>query len=489
MPVWNRRFRLFLAVHVVVWTLVPLFTHPNPPLDVLECAAWGQSPALGYFKHPPLPAWLTDAACRLGRALTGSGAWPVYLLSQGFMALTFLAVWRLARRLLAPPLALLAVVALELSPWYTLATGEFNHNIAVLAFFALSIDAFERAVHRGRRADWLRLGLWLALGGLSKYVIVLLALSMAAFLVLHAPARRLLRTRGPYLALAAAVVLCLPHLVWLVRNDFLPISYALARGIGAPVPWPRLLHPVYFTSAQALYLVLVVFSLLPVLGLRWRARASRDARALLAAVTFGPFVLMVLLSLLTGMRIRTMWGLPFWSTLPLFLLYVFARRPVAVPLSFRLVTVLMPLFAAAAVAMNVAGPHVTGVAIRIHFPGRALTAAATETWSARAAGPLERVGGDPFLAANVSFHHPDRPLAYAGPEHGHAAHDAEVHRRGGLLFWDAGRDGEAPPADLARRFPQAQWLAPLVLPQMTGAEVAPARVGVAFVPPTAGWLR
>jgi len=482
LSVWNRRFRLFLAAHVVVWTLVPLLTHPNPPLDVLECAAWGQTPELGYFKHPPLPAWLTDAACRLGRALTGSGAWPIYLLSQLFMALTFLAVWRLARRLLSAPLALLAVVALELSPWYTLTTGEFNHNIAVLAFFALSIDAFESALHRGRRADWLRLGLWLALGGLSKYVIALLAVSMVAFLVLHAPARRLLRTRGPYLALAVALVLCLPHLVWLVRNDFPPFAYALSRGTGAPVSWPRLLHPTYFTASQLLFLFPIVFALLPVLGLRWRARAHGDARALLVAVTFGPFLLMFLLSLLTGMRVRTMWGLPFWSTLPLCLLYVFARRPDGVRLSFRLVRAGMPLLVAAAVILNLAGPHLTGKAIRMHFPGRALTAEAQRIWSARAAGPLERVGGDPFLAATVSFHHPDRPLAWAGPEGGHDGHDAGVRRRGGLLFWDVDREGAAPPAGLAHRFPRAEWLAPLVLPQVTGADVAPARIGVGFVP-------
>ena len=484
MSVWTKRFRLFLAAHVIVWTLVPLLTQANPPLDVLEAAAWGQDAALGYFKHPPLPAWLTDAACRLGRALLGSGAWAVYLLSQLFLAATFLAVWRLAQRLLAPPLALLAVVALELSPWYTLATGEFNNNIAVLAFFALSIDAFERAVHRGRRADWLRLGLWLALGGLCKYVIVLLAVSMAAFLVLHAPARRHLRTRGPYLTLAAGLFFCLPHLVWLVRNDFQPIAYALARGRGAPVPWPRLLHPVYFLASQLLYLFPIVFALLPVLGLRWRARASGgDVRALLLAVTFGPFLLLFGLSLLTGMRVRTMWGLPFWSTLPLLLVCVFARRPDGVRLSFRLVRAGMLLLVAAAVVLNLAGPYVTGKGIRMHFPGRALTAKAEAIWSARADMPLERVGGDPFLAWNVSFHHAERPLAYAGPEGGHAAHDAEVRRRGGLLFWDADRDGAAPPESLARRFPQAQWLAPLVLPQATGAEVAPARVGVGFVPP------
>jgi 4-amino-4-deoxy-L-arabinose transferase-like glycosyltransferase len=478
LSVWTRRFRVFLAVHVVVWTLVPLLTHANPPLDVLECAAWGQQPALGYFKHPPLPAWATDAAVRLG------GAWAVYLLSQLFMAATFVAVWRLASRLLDPPLALLAVVALELSPWYTLVTGEFNHNIAVLAFFALSIEAFERAVHRGRRGDWLRLGLWLALGALSKYVIALLALSMVAFLVLRA--RRLLRTRGPYLAAAVALVVCLPHLVWLVQNDFQPFSYALSRGRGAPVSWPRVQHPLYFTASQLLYLVPCVIGLLPVLGLRWRLRPPGEARALLAAVTFGPFLLLFLLSLLTGMRVRTAWGLPFWSTWPLFLLYVFARRPDAVSLSFRIVRVGVPILVAAAVIMNVAGPYFTGVPLRIHFPGRALAEEAERIWSMHADGPLECVGGDPFLGANVSFHHPARPLAYAGPPGGYAVHDAEIRRRGGLYFWDAGRGGPDPPGNLLRRFRHVRWSSPLVLPQETGAPIAPVRVGVAFLAPTAG---
>ena len=74
--------------------------------------------------------------------------------------------------------------------------------------------------------------------------------------------------------------------------------------------------------------------------------------------------------------------------------------------------------------------------------------------------------------------HPDgKTLVLAGtPGYGYTG--------GGLLFWDAGRDGAAPPDDLARRFPRAQWLTPLVLPQETGAAVAPARVGVGFVPPT-----
>ena len=38
-----------------------------------------------------------------------------------------------------------------------------------------------------------------------------------------------LATPGPYVALAVALVVMAPHLVWLVQNDFLPFAYAEHR--------------------------------------------------------------------------------------------------------------------------------------------------------------------------------------------------------------------------------------------------------------------
>ena len=52
---------LVLAAHVAAWTAFPFFLYwpGSLPHDMTEAWAWGQELQLGYFKHPPLYAWLS----------------------------------------------------------------------------------------------------------------------------------------------------------------------------------------------------------------------------------------------------------------------------------------------------------------------------------------------------------------------------------------------------------------------------------------------
>lgn len=54
-----------VAAHVFVWTLLPTLTQPSAPLDAVEMLFFGREWQWGYFKHPPLPAWLAEAAFRV----------------------------------------------------------------------------------------------------------------------------------------------------------------------------------------------------------------------------------------------------------------------------------------------------------------------------------------------------------------------------------------------------------------------------------------
>jgi len=88
-----RLFQAFVAVHVAAWTLVPAITQPNAPLDAIEMLYWGHEWQWGYFKHPPLPAWIAEA-CWL---VFGSVDWPLYLASQVCVAACLWAAWQMAR--------------------------------------------------------------------------------------------------------------------------------------------------------------------------------------------------------------------------------------------------------------------------------------------------------------------------------------------------------------------------------------------------------
>src|SRR5262249_28668260 len=97
-----------LAVHLALWTILPILTCPNLQLDPAEDLALGKEWQLGYWKHPPLPWWTADLVYRL------TGSFDVlYLLGPLSAILCFYAVWLLARELTDELTALIAVLALE----------------------------------------------------------------------------------------------------------------------------------------------------------------------------------------------------------------------------------------------------------------------------------------------------------------------------------------------------------------------------------------
>ena len=56
---------IVLALHVLVWTLLPALTSHNLQLDLVEDLALGREWQLGYWKHPPLPWWAADLVYRV----------------------------------------------------------------------------------------------------------------------------------------------------------------------------------------------------------------------------------------------------------------------------------------------------------------------------------------------------------------------------------------------------------------------------------------
>ena len=81
-----------LGFHLVVWTLVPALVSWNLQLDLVEGLALGKEWQLGYWKHPPLPWWVTDLAYRLTGQLD-----VVYVLGPLAAVICLYAVWLVAR--------------------------------------------------------------------------------------------------------------------------------------------------------------------------------------------------------------------------------------------------------------------------------------------------------------------------------------------------------------------------------------------------------
>ena len=82
----NKIFYVFIAVHLIIWTLIPSITNQNLPLDTIEALAWGSNLDWGFNKHPPMSAFFSEAIYQI----FGSHDWAYYLLSQIFVIISFI---------------------------------------------------------------------------------------------------------------------------------------------------------------------------------------------------------------------------------------------------------------------------------------------------------------------------------------------------------------------------------------------------------------
>lgn len=490
-----RLFWACLAARTAFWTLVAVAGVPNAPLDLIEWLAWGHEWQWGYPKHPPFPAW----AAEVFSWLSPGGVWGVYLAGYLCVAGCLWAVWRLGRELLPPRLALAAVAALEGMIFFTADAAEFNNNVVLGTTWAVAILCFHRALRTDRFGWWVALGTAFGLGLLSKYTMAVLLGPMGLYVLADRPSRRLLGRPGPYLAAAVALGLFAPHLVWMARHDFVTVGYGLDSAADSGHWVNHLKNPAVFAASQLGRLLPVFFVLAPLTSWHWRrqrlAPGPRRERDFLTAMVLGPVALLLAGSLVTGIRLREIWGSPLWSFTGVLLLAACRVDASAAALARarRNLGLVVLLAAAFALGKNVVEPLLWHRPGRANFPGRRVAEEVTREWHRVSDRPLPVVAGECWLAGNVSCYADDRPSMYSSGVPGCLIFDAAVtpwtgdddlRDRGGALVWDADQMGDSLPTPFRARFPTARPGTVLVLPyQCLLTSLPPARIGVAIVPP------
>lgn len=487
----GRWFWAFVLVHLVVWTLLPTFLYTNIPLDCVELHAWGQQWELGYYKHPPLPAWTTRALA----IATGQSDWALYLATTLCVVASFWAAWRLGRDMVSPQAAVVGALLLECCLYYNFEATILNNNTMLFVFWAFAVVAFWMALRTDKMRYWVGLGAWFGLGLLTKYTIALLGVPMVVFLLWHPQARTAWRRPGPYLAALIAVALFAPHLAWTWQNEFPTLHYAAARTAGQASWSGHLLYPLRFLIGQAAVVLLPMsIVLIPLAGFRWRRRPiaanERFAAAFLVFMVLGPFALYLLLSAVLNLRIRAMHGSHLWTFAGLMLVFFLQLRPE--PARWRRVYLgcaVMGVVFAGVLAGRCIGGYWSAKLHRELFPGPAFAREVEAAWDRHGEGPLPAVAGDEWFGGNVAYYGRSRPIVYGvvdevmPPDDPHTCawmDDRRFAEVGGVFLWD---NAVADCAEVVRRrFPSTVFVDVLTLPRPTaGKHQPPLRIGVAVV--------
>ncbi len=480
-------FWVFVSLHGIVWTLVPTLSQPNGHRDVIELLNWARHPRCGYWKHPPLQAWVMEPFVRMA----GGGLWGIYLASQLAISACFWAVWRFAHDYLEPPYALLSVFLLEGILYYNYNSPKFNHDTLQLPLWALTALFLWRSLNTGRSHYWLLCGVMAGLGLLSKYSMVFLLVALFAFMFVNGHARHHFTTPGPYMTVAVVALIVSPHAIWLFENDFTTVTYGLGRAAGQGQFTDHVVNPLIFAFNQALTLipVMIMVGLLMLRSTpnRQEVASASFPRAFLLTAALGPFMAYLVISAITGFQVRSGWGTPLWSFFGVFILY--HLRPALTDKALRRFSYAFLSFAGIWVVLFVGrfflGPTLTGRADPEHFPGMAIAAYVTAQWAKHYRTPLPIVGGNQYLADNIGVYSPDRPEVYADldPKRSPWTNDEEFKRRGGVIIWNAHTDGTALPDRWQTRFPGASVQPGASFVWQTSAAVPPVKIAWAIVPP------
>ncbi|MDB5976143.1 MAG: hypothetical protein JWR07_2903 [Nevskia sp.] len=300
-------------------------------VDEAQYWTWAQKLDWGYYSKPPVIAALialTTSACGDGTFCIKSGALLLY-------PLVTLLIWAIARRLFSGQVAFWSAVAFLLLPGVSLSSLIISTDVPFFLFWTLALYAYLRAFEEPaaapagqkniRWAWWLLAGAAAGLGLLTKYTMVIFALSVLLHLALTPSLRRHFRNPGLYAAMAVALLVFAPNLWWNAQHGWPTLRHTedISHLNGdAGLHWNHLtdflggqfgvMGPVFFAAWLALTL--------------WRPRRwYADERYRFLACFALPFLGLISLQALAG-RANANWGAMAYAMATIFLVALLLQR-------------------------------------------------------------------------------------------------------------------------------------------------------------------
>ena len=331
--------------------------------------------------------------------------------------IAFVVVFKFAKELFKDiTLSLISVLLLESIYFYNFTTPEFNVNVCQLPFWALCVNyswkLFDKQHVTFKDCFWL--GVFAAIGFLSKYLFIYLLIAIDLLFFYAIFKKKYKKFDFKFLiSLEVFIVLLVPHLIWLTNNDYITITYGLARtGLENSRLLDHIIYPLMFFGKQVGILI-PFFIMLFFLVKKFKFKISLKDKKLLFLIFINlvPIGLMFLTSMLTGSKIRTMWMTPFYLFFGVLVVYIFQAQINSKRLN-RFISIFLILFIFSPFAY--AYISITETEKRTDYLGKEISLKVQHAWSEDHKEPINIVLGDEWAAGNLSYHLKSRPI-WGGP--------------------------------------------------------------------------
>jgi 4-amino-4-deoxy-L-arabinose transferase-like glycosyltransferase len=408
-----RTLLLFFFIYLMAWTLLATLLPTSMDLDSVEQVIWSRTAQWGYYKHPPLPSVLMFA---LNQPFGGATQGMMVFAAQTGNIIALLYVWLLARRILSPQLAIVAVLITSLIAYHNFRAIVFNHNTVSLPFTAAIIYYFYCALRQPERlVMWFLLGVAGGLAMLTKYSAILVLASVFIYVLWQGLWKNPLIVRGLLISVLTFSVIFAPHIFWLIEHDWLPFTYIdkqLTPSDGRLYLLADFLVNQGIRWWYTLLAVLLLIRISPKLATT-ETVINHDDRRFLLVMQFAPLLLAMLPLLLNGNALNSNWVSAFFTPAGILLVHYFFQHCDAQQLLnntqkvvWSVHAIILVIFFSAAVIY----PAQVGRSARTNYPSSQLAETAASIWHEHESQPLRIVIAENWLGGNVLLHTRPEPL-------------------------------------------------------------------------------
>jgi hypothetical protein len=200
-----------------------------------------------------------------------------------------------------------------------------------------------------------------------------------------------------------------PHLIWLTNNEYITITYGLARtGLENSSLLDHIIYPLMFLGKQIGILIpFFIMSFFLVKKFKFKISLKDKKLLFLIFVNLVPIGLMFLTSMLTGSKIRTMWMTPFYLFFGVLIVYIFQAQINLKRLnSFILAFLILFIFS----PFTYIYISITKTDKRTDYPGKEIAIKVQNEWNKDHDDPINLVLGNEWNAGNLSYHLKSRPI-------------------------------------------------------------------------------
>jgi len=231
-----------LFVFLLSLSLFRIYYIQNGPMDLSPDEAqyweWSRRLDLSYYSKGPMIAYLIH----LGTSLFGDTVFGIRFMAVLFSGLSSILTYSLGKNMYDEKVGLFSAIIIQIIPLFSTYGILFTIDSPFIFFWMSSLFLFREAVGQSQISNlksqkyWISLGLSIGLGLLTKYTMAFFYLCACLFLAVSAEKRRLLLTRGPYIALLISLIVFSPVMLWNAQHDWVTLKHTagqahIAQGI------------------------------------------------------------------------------------------------------------------------------------------------------------------------------------------------------------------------------------------------------------------